>query len=54
MSLDLSAEVLCRALGVSCLMYWGVLCEAVLAGDFGMALSRCGCKRHVTVPSERL
>lgn len=50
MSLDLNAEVLCRALGVP----WRVLFEAVLAGDFGMAWNRCGCERHVTVPSYRL
>lgn len=43
MSLDLSVEVLCRALGVPCVTRWRVLCEAVLAGDFGMAWSRCGC-----------
>lgn len=51
MSLDLNAEVLCRALGVPCLMCWIVLCEAALVGEFGMAWSRCGCERHVTAPS---
>lgn len=48
MSLDLSVGVLCRALGVPCLMCWRVLWEAELAGDFGMAGSRCGCESNIS------
>lgn len=54
MSLELSVEVLCRALGVPRLICQRILCEAVLAGDFGMTWSRCGCERHVTLRSIKI